>query len=130
MGELQTGVTTLAYSDGAFEILAVEPAGPGAGHGSGIIVAPGGTHLFGGDRGNHALARFDIDPTTGIATYADSTPSGGVHPRDLTFGANGRLVAVANVLSDTVALFTHGSDGSLTPLATIATGTPTGVAFL
>ena len=99
-------------------------------HGSGIVIAPGGTHLFGGDRGNHALARYIIDPVTGIATYDGSTPTGGVHPRDIAFGANGRLVAVANVLSDTVQLFTHSSDGTLTPLATIATGTPTGVAFL
>ncbi len=130
MGELQTGVATLAYAEGRFELVAVEPAGPGSLHGSGIVVAPGGTHLFGGDRGNHAVARFAVDPVTGVAIYAGVTPSGGIHPRDLAFGANGRLLAVANVLSDTVQIFAHSSDGTLTPLASIATGTPTGVAFL
>jgi 6-phosphogluconolactonase len=130
MAELQTGVTTLSYADGKLEILATHLAGPGAVHGSGIVIAPGGTHLFGGDRGNHALVRYAIDPVTGIATYDASTPTGGVHPRDIAFGANGRLLAVANVLSDTVQIFSHSSDGTLIPLTTIATGTPTGVAFL
>ncbi|MBL8598432.1 MAG: lactonase family protein [Devosia sp.] len=130
MTELETGVVTLAYADGRFDILAVAPAGPGAQHGAGIAVAPGGTRLFGGDRGNHALARFAIDPVSGVARYAGSTPTGGVHPRDHAFGANGRLLAVANVHSDTVQVFTHASDGTLTPLVTIPTGTPTAVAFL
>lgn len=131
IGELETGVTTLAYGDGRFEVLAVDAvAERNALHGSGIVVAPGGTHLFAGDRGNHALARFAIDPVSGIARYVGSTPSGGVHPRDIAFGANGRLLAVANVLGGGVALFAHSSDGTLTPLGAIDTGTPTGVAFL
>jgi 6-phosphogluconolactonase len=129
MSELQTGVTTLAYADGKFDILATHSVPTGR-DGSGIVVAPDGTHLLVGDRGNHAVARFAIDPTTGIATYAASTPSGGDTPRDLAFGANGRLLAVANVRSNVVQLFSHGSDGTLTPLSTIATGTPTAVAFL
>ena len=130
MCELQTGVTTLGYADGKFENLATHAAGPGAADGSGIIVAPSGTHLFAGDRGNNALARFAIDPQSGIATYADSTPSGGIIPRDLAFGAGGKLLAVANVRSDAVALFAHSGDGTLTPLTTIPTGTPTAVTFL
>lgn len=130
MSELITGVTTLAYDDGKLSGLATSLAGPGSLHGSGIVIAPGGTHLFGGDRGNHALARYTIDAASGVATYAASTPSGGVHPRDMAFGADGRLLAVANVLGGGVALFAHSSDGTLTPLPSIATGTPTGVAFL
>jgi 6-phosphogluconolactonase len=130
MCELQTGVTTLGYADGKFEVLATHAAGPGAADGSGIVVAPGGTHLFAGDRGNHALARYAIDPVSGIATYSGSVPSGGTIPRDLAFGASGKLLAVANVRSDAVALFAHSSDGTLTPLTSIPTGTPTAVAFL
>ena len=130
MSELQTGVTTLNYRDGKLDILATHAAGPGAKHGSGIVIAPDGTHLYGGDRGNDALARYAIDPVTGIATYVDSTPTRGTHPRDLALGANGRFLAVANVLSDSVTLFAHSSDGTLTPLTAIATGTPTGVAFV
>jgi 6-phosphogluconolactonase len=129
MSELKTGVTTLSYGQGGFDILAVSPVPTGV-HGSGLAIAPGGTHLFGGDRGNHALARYAIDPVTGVATYAGSTPAGGIHPRDHAFGANGRLLAVANVLSDNVQIFTHAADGTLAPLTSIATGTPTGVAFL
>ena len=130
MAELKPAVTTLAYSDGRFDIVATEPTDAGAADGSGIVVAPGGTHLFAGDRGRMAVARFAIDPVTGVASYAGSTPSGGDSPRDLAFGANGKLLAVANVRSNLVQLFTHGSDGTLTPLSSIATGTPTGVAFL
>jgi 6-phosphogluconolactonase len=130
MSELFTGVSTLGYADGRFEILATHPAGVGSTDGSGIVIAPDGTHLLVGDRGNHAIARFAIDPASGIAAYAASTPSGGEIPRDLALGANGRLLAVANVRADAVQLFAHGGDGTLTPLARIATGTPTAVAFL
>jgi 6-phosphogluconolactonase len=128
MNELQTGVTTLAYIEGRFEVLATH-AVPGGTDGSGIVVAPEGTHLYGGDRGSRAIARFAVDPVTGIASYAASTPSGGETPRDLAFGAGGKLLAVANVHGDVVQLFAHGSDGTLAPLARIATGTPTAVAF-
>jgi 6-phosphogluconolactonase len=130
MAELQPGVTTLAYEEGELSVLATHAVEPPVGGGSGIAVAPGGTHLFVGDRGNKAVARFAIDPARGIATYAASTPSGGDVPRDLAFGASGRLLAVANVASNVVKLFSHGRDGSLTPLSSIATGTPTAVAFL
>lgn len=129
MSELHTGVTTLRYAGGQFELIATH-AVPGGADGSGIVIAPDGTHLLVGDRGQHAVARFAIDPISGVATYAASTPSGGNTPRDLAFGANGRVLAVANVRSDNVQLFAHGSDGTLTPLASIPTGTPTGVAFL
>jgi 6-phosphogluconolactonase len=129
MSELQTGVTTLSYSDGHLEIVATH-AVPNGADGSGIVVAPDGTHLLVGDRGNHAVARFAIDPITGVASYAASTPSGGEIPRDLAFGASGKLLAVANVRGNVVQLFSHGSDGTLTPLAAIVTGTPTAVAFL
>lgn len=130
MAELEPGVTTLAYAEGRLTVLATHAVEPALSGGSGIVVAPGGTHLFVGDRGNKAVARFAIDPVSGIATYAASTPSGGDVPRDLAFGASGRLLAVANVASNSVQLFTHGSDGTLAPLSVIATGTPTAVAFL
>jgi 6-phosphogluconolactonase len=130
MAEMHPGVTTLAYADGTLKVVATHAVEPSVSGGSGIVVAPGGTHLFVGDRGNKAVARFAIDPVTGVATYAVSTPSGGEVPRDLAFGANGRLLAVANVATNVVQLFSHGSDGSLAPLSMIATGTPTAVAFL
>lgn len=130
MAELRPGVTTLGYADGKLSVLATHAVEPAVSGGSGIVVAPDGTHLFVGDRGNKAVARFAIDPVSGIATYAGSTSSGGDIPRDLAFGANGKVLAVANVGSNAVQLFTHGSDGALTPLASIATGTPTAVAFL
>lgn len=130
MAELEPGVTTLGYVEGKLSVLATHAVEPTVSGGSGIVVAPDGTHLFVGDRGNKAVARFAIDPASGIATFASSAPSGGDVPRDLAFGANGRLLAVANVGSNNVQLFSHGSDGTLTPLASIATGTPTAVAFL
>ncbi|HZY68155.1 MAG TPA: lactonase family protein [Devosia sp.] len=129
MAELQPAVTTLAYTSGHFEMLATHALDPCLNGGSGIVVAPGGTHLFVGDRGNEAVVRFAIDPVTGVATQRSSTPSGGRIPRDLTFGANGKLFAVANVGSDLVQLFAHSSNGTLTLLSAVRTGTPTAVAF-
>lgn len=130
MGEMQAGVTTLGYADGKLSVLATHAVEPGSSGGSGIVVAPRGTHLYVGVRGNKTVGRFAIDPVSGVATYVASIPSGGDVPRDVAFGANGRLLAVANVGSNNVQLFAHGSEGSLTPLASIATGTPTAVAFL
>lgn len=129
MGEMQPGVTTLGYADGKLSVLKTQTVEPATSGGSGIVVSPGGTHLFVGVRGNKTVARFAIDTVSGVATFAASVPSGGDVPRDLAFGANGRLLAVANVGSNNVQLFAHGSEGMLTPLASIATGTPTAIAF-
>lgn len=128
MAELQPAVTSFAYADGRLALLSTEPVQPPVSGGSGIVIAPGATHLFVGDRGNAAVARFDIG-SDGIARYAASTPSGGDVPRDLAFSRSGELLAVANVLGD-VALFRHAPDGALSPLSHIATGNPTAVAFL
>ena len=129
MAELQPGVTTLAYADGRLAALATEPVQPSVSGGSGIVMAPDCTHLFVGDRGNAAVARFTIGEDS-IARYASSTPSGGDIPRDLAFTPSGTVLAIANVLGDAVTLFRHAADGALAPLAKVATGTPTSVAFL
>jgi 6-phosphogluconolactonase len=130
MAELQPGVTTFAYAEGRLDVLATDLVQPAVSGGSGIVVAPSGTHLFVGDRGNKSVVRFDIDPGTGIASFAVATPCGGDVPRDLAFSPSGTILAVANVMSDGVVLFRHAPDGGLSPLSTIATGTPTAVAFL
>ena len=130
MAELEPAVSSFAYADGRLELLMTEPVQPPVSGGSGIVVAPTGTHLFVGDRGNKAVVRFDIDPLSGIASFARATPCGGDVPRDLAFSPSGTILAVANVMSDAVVLFRHAPGGALTPLATVATGTPTAVAFL
>jgi 6-phosphogluconolactonase len=131
--ELSSMAASLAFdaAAGEFKLLSVEPSLPAGtyrpSYCSAIAVSPDGKHLFAGNRGHDSIARFDIGGD-GIARFIKTTPSGGATPRDFALDPSGRILAVANQESDVVTLFRHES-GALTPLATIATGTPTAIAF-
>lgn len=94
---------------------------------SAIAITADGRHIFGGNRGDDSVARLDVD-ADGIARFVETTASGGAVPRDFALSPDERVLAVANQASDVVTLFRH-ADGVLTPLAEVATGTPTSVAF-
>lgn len=137
VNELASSVASLAFdaAAGTFELLgiesAVEPNMIGHSHCSAIKIAPGGRHLFVGNRGEDSLARFDIDPATGLARRAGATPTGKT-PRDFDFAPDGSYLAVANQDGDSVSLFRYQTaDGSLTPFGrSIPTGTPTAIAWV
>ena len=134
--ELSSSVASLSFDAeaGRFEVLAVHasaPAGAVRNHCSAIQMAPGGAHLYVGNRGHDSVGHFVIDPATGIATLVETVPAGGRIPRDLAFSPSGRVLAVANQDSDQVALFRFApASGVLTPLGQpIVTGTPTAIGF-
>ena len=137
VNELASTVASFAFdaAAGSFKLLGVDAAVPpamlGHSHCSAIKIAPGGRHLFVGNRGEDTVARFAIDPASGMASRVGSVPAGGKTPRDFDFAPGGTCLAVANQDSDTVDLFGYdGSTGALTPLgAPISTGTPTAIAW-
>ncbi|HTJ59191.1 MAG TPA: lactonase family protein [Devosiaceae bacterium] len=137
INELASTVASLAFdaAGGKFQLLgidsAIDPATSVKNYASAIKVAPGGRHLFAGNRGEDSLARFDIDPASGIARRAAATPTGKI-PRDFDFAPGGNCLAVGNQGSDSVSLFRYyPEDGRLTPLGNpIAVGSPTAIAWV
>lgn len=133
VSELNSTLASFAFDakTGEFKLMGVEPTVPAGGykvnHCSGIAISPDGRHVFAANRGHDSLARFDIG-SSGIARFIKTTPTGGKTPRDFAFDRSGSLVAVANQATDTIALFRYAG-GNLTPLSTIATGSPTAIAF-
>jgi 6-phosphogluconolactonase len=136
VNELTSTVATLAFdaSAGALRLLGSEPTvapqAIGHSHCSAIKIAPGGGHLFVGNRGEDTIARFDIDQSTGLARRTASMPAGKT-PRDFDFAPDGRYLAVANQDGDSISLFRYDpSSGDLEPLGSpIQTGTPTAIAW-
>ena len=133
--ELTGTVNTLAYdaNSGRLEIVGEVPSTDSGAPGncSAIRLAPDGKFLFVGNRGDNTIARFDIDPQTGLTHPGSTTPVGGKIPRDFVFSRSGEIVAVANQDSDTLTFFRYASEtGALTPLGEpVPAGSPTSVAF-
>ncbi len=137
VNELNSTVASFAFdaAAGIFTFLTAEATvsddARGHNHCSAIKLAPSGQHLFVGNRGDDSLSRFDIDPVSGVARLAVTTPAGGKTPRDLEFDPTGTILAVANQDSDQITLFRYNAlTGALTILgAPISTGTPTAISF-
>ena len=69
-----------------------------------IAVLPSGRFLYASNRGSDTLARFEIDPATGMLKYAEAQPTGGKTPRHFGLEPAGDRMAVANQDSNTVFL--------------------------
>jgi 6-phosphogluconolactonase len=138
VNEMASTLASLSFdaAAGSFKLLGLEATVPaevlGRSHCSAIKIAPGGKHLFVGNRGEDSIARFNIDPESGMATRTGATPAGGKIPRDFAFDPSGKYLAVANQDSDVVTLFRYDpTTGALTPFGSpISTGTPTAIAFV
>lgn len=90
------------------QIISTTPAGwHGHAETAGIKLSPDGKLLVVANRAPelNQLARFAVDPATGLLTYAGSTPVSGVFPRDLDFSPDGRLLLVGLQFSDQLELF-------------------------
>lgn len=136
VNELSSTVASLAVepADGRLTLLSIAATVPdsavGGNHCSEIRITDDGRRLYVGNRGHDSLARFDIDPATGVATLVSTTPSGGKTPRHCALDPSGAFLAVANQDSDAVTIFTvDQTSGDLKKLSDVQTGTPTCVAF-
>jgi len=137
VNELGSTVASFAFdaSAGRLALLSLEasvpPAALGHNHCSAIKVAPGGRHLFVGNRGHDSIGVFEIDSSSGVASLKQTVAAGGKTPRDLEFDPTGALLAVANQDSDCISFFRYdAASGALTPFGKlVAVGTPTAISF-
>ncbi|HVW57664.1 MAG TPA: lactonase family protein [Rhizobiaceae bacterium] len=135
VNELNSTVCSFAY-DARFGQLrlidtrATIPEGTGGNHCSEITLAPSGQRLFVANRGHDSIATLAIDPQTGRLHFEGTTPAVGKTPRHMAVDPSGRFLIVANQDSDCLSAFRIGEDGEkLSHVGSIATGTPTCIAF-
>ena len=125
ISELQSTVTVLRYSRGAFEASQVISTLPSdfAGQNSGAEVrtAPSGRFVYVSNRGHDSVAIYAVDQETGQLSLVghESTQGGG--PRTFTIDPTGTLLLVANQDTDTVVTFWIDQDsGTLRPTGHVA----------
>jgi 6-phosphogluconolactonase len=97
-----------------------------------IWVHPSGRFVYGTNRGDDSIARFEIDDQTGLPHYLGCTPTLGVRPRFFTFGPSGDFLYAANELGKPIVVFhVNRENGQLTPTGQIIdTPSPTCIVFL
>jgi 6-phosphogluconolactonase (cycloisomerase 2 family) len=97
-----------------------------------IAAPPDGRQLYVSNRGQDSIAQFDIDPVTGLLTYASHFPTGGTVPRFFAVRPEGRHLYVANQGSDDITAFhIDQASGSLIPTGVrISVGSPSAISFV
>ncbi len=81
-------------------------------------VDPSGSLIVVPDSGADQLDVFEIDPSTGLASYSGSVSTGGSDPFRAVFDPTGRFVYAAHLGSDSIAVFSVDLESlTLTPLA-------------
>ena len=83
-----------------------------------VVVHPGGTFVYGSNRGDDNIAVFSIDASTGRLTLVEHESTQGMTPRNFTIAPGGELLFAANQDSNTVVPFKiDTATGRLTPTA-------------
>jgi len=89
---------------------------------SGIAISPTGQFAYVSDRLGNAVSAFDMTGTTGQLTQLSTNAAANVNgPWPILFDPSGQIVYVLNE-AGFVASYTANADGSLTFLASVATG--------
>jgi 6-phosphogluconolactonase len=96
-----------------------------------IVVHPGGSFVYGSNRGHDSIVGFAIDQQSGKLTLIGWTPSGGSFPRSFNIDPSGSLLLAANQNSDNIVPFRiNQRTGRLSATRQVtATPTPVCVAF-
>jgi 6-phosphogluconolactonase len=134
--ELDSTVTVFDWDDGSVaerQVIRTVPSNY-RGHNTTaeIVASPDGRHLYVSNRGQDSIARFDIDPATGMLTYATCVPTGGKRPRFFTLDPTAAHLYVGNQDSDLITAF-HIDEptGSLISTGvTITIGSPSAISFV
>ncbi|WP_428485364.1 lactonase family protein [Rhodopila sp.] len=97
-----------------------------------IEVSPNGRSLYVSNRGEDSIVQFDVDPRSGLLTYAGHFPTGGMKPRFFALGPDGRHLYAANQDSDDITVFHIDlKSGSLIPTGVrIGVGSPSAISFV
>lgn len=134
--ELDSTVTVYDWDDGSVaerQVIRTIPdshAGPNTT--AEIVAAPDGRHLYVSNRGEDSIARFEIDPATGLLSYAGSVPTGGKRPRFFTLDPTASHVYAGNQDSDLITVFRiEQPSGHLVPTGvTVAVGSPSAISLV
>ena len=137
VNELNSTLSTLSFDEsaGRFAALAHARTIPAAetrtNHCSEVRVSADGGHVYAANRGCDTIARFAVDPRSGVAALVDAAACGGETPRHFALDPSGAFLAVANQDSDQITIFrVDPVSGALTALGKpIAVGTPTSIVF-
>ena len=137
VNELNSTLSTLSFDAhaGRFAALAHTRAIPASerrtNYCSEVAVSADGASVYVANRGSDTIARFAVDPQTGVAMLREAVPCGGATPRHFALDPSGAFLAVANQDSDQITLFrVDPSSGALTRTGEpIAVGTPTVIVF-
>jgi 6-phosphogluconolactonase len=137
VNELNSTLSTLSFIEdaGRFEALAHERTIPSGETRqnlcSEVRVSSDGGHVYAANRGCDTIARFAVDPHSGVAALVDTVPCGGETPRHFALDPSGAFLAVANQDSDRISIFRVDSvSGALSDVGKpIAVGTPTSIVF-
>ena len=97
-----------------------------------VVVHPSGRFIFGSNRGHDSIATFAFDEVSGTLTPVRHTPSGGRGPRHFRLDSSGRILVVANQLSDSLVPFrVDAENGMLTQSGpAVAVEAPSCVTFM
>ncbi len=94
-----------------------------------IRLSPDGRFLLVGNRGQNAIAVFQVE-ANGLLGALRWFDCGGNFPRDMAFTPDGRFVLCANQRGNTLSVLRfHLGDGSLTPVGDVPAQTPTCICF-
>lgn len=97
---------------------------------AGIAIDAEGRCLYASNRGHDSIARFDLDPHTGLPNFAGSHDTLGRTPRFFTLSPDGRLLFALNEDSDSIVAFDIAGDGSLEhPRVAATCGSPVCMVF-
>lgn len=111
INELDSTITALSYdrTRGVFKELQVVPTLPsdfsGASTCAEIQVSPGGTFLYGSNRGHDSIVIYRMNSRTGFLTHVEHAPTQGKTPRNFGIDPTGRFLLVANQDTNTVVTF-------------------------
>ena len=117
-----------AGSDGSLTPIAGSPfATGGAGQGGGLFasnrigVGIAGNFLFASNAGSNNVSVFSIDPNTGVLTPVAGSPfataGSAISGMAVSPTPDGKLLMAADSGSNTINVFSVGSNGALTPIA-------------
>ncbi len=97
-----------------------------------IVVDPSGRWLYASNRGHDSVARFKLEPETGLPVYVDTQSTGGKTPRHFAIMPSARYLVMANQNSDTLRIARIDSaSGQLQPVGeAVSVGAPVYVGFM
>lgn len=135
VNELQSTLTTFAYSSGSLKVLqtvsTLPPEFKGTNSASTLQVHPNGKYLYASNRGADSIVVYSIGPD-GTLTFVKSIPSNGKTPGNFVIDPSGNWLLVANQGSDALVIFRIDTKSGLLEATgqSYEVGTPSCVRFL